>query len=92
MSEGAVGEGAPMNHSAPVGDGARVGRSAMNHGDLVEASFSNFREHRDEAARWLAVEVLLSDPAVLGDDDLVDHLCRLQDRLEAVARVRYGVA
>ena len=64
----------------------------MNHSSLVEASLSNFREHRDEAARWLAVEVLLADPAVLEDDELVDRLCRLQDRLEAVARVRYGVA
>ena len=64
---------------------------AANHGDLVEASLSNLRENRDEAARWLAVEVLLSDPAALEDDDLVAHLCRLQDRLEAITRVKYGV-
>ena len=64
----------------------------VNHSDLVEVSLSNFREHRDEAARWLAVEVLLSDEAALEDDDLVDGLCRLQDRLEAQARQRLGVA
>jgi hypothetical protein len=63
-----------------------------NHGDLIEASLSNLREHRDVAARWLAVEVLLSDEAALEDDTLVDGLCRLQDRLEALTRQRYGVA
>lgn len=62
-----------------------------SHSDLVEISLSNFREHRDEAARWLAVEVLLSDEAALEDDDLVDGLCRLQDRLEARTRQRFGV-
>ena len=64
----------------------------MNHADLVEVSLSNFRQHRDDAARWLAIEVLLSDPASLEDDDLVDRLCQLQDRLEALTRRRYGVA
>lgn len=64
----------------------------VNHSDLVEISLSNFREHRDEAARWLAVEVLLSDEAALEDDGLVDSLCRLQDRLEAQTRRRFGLA
>lgn len=63
----------------------------MNHGGLVEASLSNLREHRDDAARWLAVEVLLSDPAALADDDLVNRLHILQDRLESITRARYGV-
>jgi hypothetical protein len=67
-------------------------QGATNHGDLVEASLSNLRENRDEAARWLAVEVLLADPVALGDDDLVAHLCLLQDRLEATTRMKYGVA
>lgn len=64
----------------------------MNHRELVEASLVNLRDHRDEAARWLAVEVLLCDEAVLEDGDLVARLHALQDRLEAIARVRYGVA
>jgi hypothetical protein len=64
----------------------------VNHGDLVEASLSNLREHRADAARWLAVEVLLSDEAALEDDDLVIRLHTLQGRLEAMTRVRYGVA
>ncbi len=64
----------------------------MNHRDLVEASLANLRDHRDDAARWLAVEVLLCDEAVLQDSELAARLHALQDRLEATARVRYGVA
>jgi hypothetical protein len=64
----------------------------MTRSDLVEASLGNLREHRDDAARWLAVEVLLADEAALEDDDLVTRLHTLQDRLEAMTRVRYGVA
>jgi hypothetical protein len=66
--------------------------SSMNHGDLVEASLSNLREHRDDAARWLAVEVLLSDEAAIEDDGLVTRLHALQARLEVLTRQRYGVA
>ncbi|HET9081083.1 MAG TPA: hypothetical protein VFO01_11305 [Trebonia sp.] len=74
-----------------------MNRSAVNHGttshcDLVEVSLSNLREHRADAARWLAVEVLLSDDAALEDDNLAARLHALQDRLEALTRVRYGVA
>ncbi len=68
-----------------------MSRGAVNHSDLVEISLSNLRDHREDAARWRAVEVLLSDEAALEDDDLVDGLCRLQDRLEAQTRQRYGV-
>ena len=63
-----------------------------NHSDLVEASLSNLRENRTDVARWLAIEVLLAHPDALADDELVDRLCHFQDRLEALTRVRYGVA
>jgi hypothetical protein len=69
-----------------------MSRGAVTHTDLVEISLANFREHRADAARWLAVEVLLSDEAALEDDALVDGLGRLQDRLEEQTRQRYGVA
>jgi hypothetical protein len=69
-----------------------VTRSAVNHSDLVEVSLSNLREHRDTAARWLAIEVLLSDESALEDDDLATRLHTLQDRLETQTRERYGVA
>ena len=67
----------------------------MNAGtmtELVDKSLRNLRENRDDAARWLAVEVLLGDPGALGDDELVNRLHNLQDRLEEVTRARYGVA
>lgn len=69
-----------------------MNRSAVNHSDLVEVSLTNLRDRRDDAARWLAVEVLLSDEPALEDDDLVTRLHILQDRLEAMTRVRFGVA
>jgi hypothetical protein len=69
-----------------------MSHGAVSHSDLVELSLSNLRDHPADAARWLAIEVLLSDEAALEDDDLVDGLCRLQDRLEAQTRQRYGVA
>lgn len=69
-----------------------MNRSAVNHSDLAELSLANLRDHRADAARWLAVEVLLSDEGALEDDDLVIRLHTLQDRLEAMTRVRYGVA
>lgn len=69
-----------------------MNHGAVNHGDLVEVSLTNFRDRRDAAARWLAVEVLLSDEAALEDDDLVTRLHTLQDRLETQTRRRYGVA
>jgi hypothetical protein len=54
----------------------------VNHSDLVEVSLSNLHEHRDAAARWLAIEVLLSDETALEDDDLATRLNALQSRLE----------
>jgi hypothetical protein len=58
---------------------------------LVDAGFRNARENRDDTARWLAAEVLLGDPVALEDDELAERLLVLQDRLEALARVRYGL-
>lgn len=93
-----------MTHSAP-NDGtpnddetndSETNDRAANHApaadrDLVEASLSNHRDHRDNAARWLAVEVLLSDEPALADDDLTARLHALQDRLETQTRQRYGL-
>lgn len=59
---------------------------------VAEASIRNARENRDEVSRWLAAEVLLADPVALEDDELADRLLALQDRLEALARLRYGVS
>lgn len=64
---------------------------AVNQAELAEVSLRNLRENRDDSARWLAVEVLLSDPVALQDHELADRLARLQDRLEDLARARYGL-
>jgi hypothetical protein len=58
---------------------------------VVDACFSNARDNPEDLARWLAAEVLLTDPVALEDDTLAQHLLALQDRIEALARVRYGV-
>jgi hypothetical protein len=58
---------------------------------IADASFRNARENREDTARWLAAEVLLTDLVALGDDELAERLLALQDRLEALARVRYGL-
>jgi hypothetical protein len=63
----------------------------VNQAELAEVSLRNLRENRDDSARWLAVEVLLSDPVALQDDELADRLASLQDRLEDLARARYGL-
>jgi len=63
----------------------------VTHAELTEVSLRNLRENRDDSARWLAVEVLLSDPIALEDGELVTRLMGLQDRLEDLARARYGV-
>ncbi|MGH3278642.1 MAG: hypothetical protein ACRDNW_05825 [Trebonia sp.] len=54
--------------------------------DNLELSFRHAREHRDDMARRLAVEVLLTDPASLEDPVLVEHLYTLQDAIEQKLR------
>jgi hypothetical protein len=58
---------------------------------IIDACFRNSRENPDGMARWLAAEVLITDPVALEDDELVEGLLSLQDRLEVHARVRYGL-
>jgi hypothetical protein len=54
--------------------------------DNLELSLQRGREHRDDMARWLAVEVLLNDPEALGDPTLESCLYGLQDKIEAKLR------
>jgi hypothetical protein len=54
--------------------------------DLTELSLRNAREHRDDMARWLALEVLMTDEMALEDPTLQEHLIMLQDKIEAKAR------
>lgn len=64
----------------------------MTADELTEICLRNLREHRDDMARWLAVEVLLGDSVALEDDILQGRLIAFQDRLEELTRLRYGVA
>jgi hypothetical protein len=67
------------------------GRCGMTHEELTEISIRNAQENPEDLARWLACEVLLSDTAALGDDELANSLIGLQDRLSDLTRVRYGI-
>jgi hypothetical protein len=58
---------------------------------VVDACFRNARENPEDLARWLAAEVLLTDPVALEDDTLAERLLALQDRIEVLTRGRYGV-
>lgn len=52
----------------------------------LELALQSGREHREDMARWLAVEMLLNDPVALGDPVLEDALYGLQDKIEAKLR------
>jgi hypothetical protein len=54
--------------------------------NLTELSLRNAREHRDDMARWLALEVLKTDEMALQDTVLQEHLILLQDKIEAKLR------
>lgn len=52
----------------------------------LELALRNAREHRDDMARWLALEVLMTDPLACADEELQEHLILLQDKVEAKLR------
>ena len=54
--------------------------------EKLELSLQHAREHRDDMARWLALEVLPNDPKALEDTVLEEHLYALQDKIEQKLR------
>ena len=58
----------------------------MTTGATLEASLRAGRDHREDMARWLALELLLTDELALQDGVLQDHLILLQDKVEAKMR------
>ena len=62
----------------------------MTAGATVERSLQAGREHREDMARWLALELLMTDEMALEDDALQEHLIMLQDKIEA--KIRAAVA
>jgi hypothetical protein len=55
---------------------------------LAEMSIDLLREHRDEMAAWLALEVLQLDPVAVEDPELIDRLSACQERMEERLRAR----
>ncbi len=70
--------------------GAAVDGAVMTRAELTEKSIQAGRERRDDMARWLAVEVLMSDPVACEDTGLLNGLSRLQDKIEAGLRAAVG--
>jgi len=54
----------------------------------VERSIDLLREHRDEMAVWLALEVLQLDPVAQQDIELLRRLGLCQERLEERLRAQ----
>lgn len=61
------------------------------HEDLAELSIKLGHEERAYMARWLALEVLMTDELVQEDQELYDALSRFQDVREASMRQKYGL-
>lgn len=59
---------------------------------VVEKAVRAGREHRDDMARWLALEVLMSDEIAMLEDALQDRLSVLQEAIEERLRAKTGGA
>jgi hypothetical protein len=59
---------------------------------MTERSIEAGREHREDMARWLALEVLMSDEIVEQDEVLWDRLSVLQETIEERLRAKTGGA
>ena len=49
-------------------------------------------DHREDMARWLALELLMTDEMALGDDALQEHLILLQGKIEEKMRAAVACA
>jgi hypothetical protein len=58
----------------------------MTSDEHLEMSLQAGRDHREDMARWLALELLTTDEMALEDDVLQEHLILLQDKIEAKMR------
>jgi hypothetical protein len=58
----------------------------MTEGEYLEMSLRAGRDHRDDMARWLALELLMTDEIAIEDDVLQEHLILLQDKIEEKMR------
>jgi hypothetical protein len=58
----------------------------MTADTYLEMSLQAGRDHRDDMARWLALELLMTDAIALQDNVLQERLIVLQDKIEAKMR------
>ena len=59
--------------------------------DPLELSATLMRDERAYMARWLALEVLMTDQAVCEDEELYERLSVLQERWQQETLARHGV-
>jgi hypothetical protein len=59
---------------------------------IVDRAVQAGREHRDDMARWLALEVLMSDEIAGRDSVLQERLSVLQEAIEERLRAKTGGA
>ena len=64
----------------------------MTEDAYLEMSLQAGRDHREDMARWLALELLMTDEMALGDDVLQEHLILLQGKIEEKMRAAVGCA
>jgi hypothetical protein len=60
----------------------------MDDVTVVEQAVRAGREHRDDMARWLALEVLMSDEIAGQDEVLQERLSVLQEAIEERLRAK----
>ncbi len=58
--------------------------------DIVEQAVRAGREHREDMARWLALEVLMTDEVAGQDYVLQERLSVLQETVEQRLRAKTG--
>ena len=60
--------------------------------DPLELSATLMRDERAYMAKWLALEVLMTDETVCEDEGLFDKLSTLQDKWQQETLARHGTA
>ena len=60
--------------------------------DPLELSATLMRDERAYMAKWLALEVLMTDETVCEDGELFDKLSALQDKWQQETLARHGTA
>jgi hypothetical protein len=60
--------------------------------DPLELSATLMRDERAYMAKWLALEVLMTDETVCEDEGLFDKLSALQDKWQQETLARHGTA